>query len=128
MSIRIVSQEQIRFDVDVESYNRIVRDVSNTVADRMPALVRAEMHETAIERIVNNIDTTTIAYQVAMQMDYHRIIEYAKTELVALLLADARFVTLLQRGINTATVGVINETVEIVTSRIENQTTNEGDI
>jgi hypothetical protein len=128
MSIRIVSQEQIRFDVDVESYNRIVRDVSNTVADRIPALVRAEMHETAIERIVNNIDTTTIAYQVAMQMDYHRVIEYAKTELVALLLADARFVTLLQRGINTATVGVINETVEIVTSRIENQTTNEGDI
>jgi hypothetical protein len=48
MSIRIVSQEQIRFDVDVESYNRIVRDVSNTVADRMPALVRAEMHETAV--------------------------------------------------------------------------------
>ena len=128
MSIRIVSQEQIRFDVDVESYNRIVRDVSNTVADRMPALVRAEMHETAVERIINNIDTTTIAYQVAMQMDYHRVIEYAKTELVAHLLADARFVTLLQRGINTATVGVINETVEIVTSRIENQTTNEGDM
>jgi hypothetical protein len=128
MSIRIVSQEQIRFDVDVESYNRIVRDVSNTVADRMPALVRAEMHDPGCRTVVNNIDTTTIAYQVAMQMDYHRVIEYAKTELVALLLADARFVTLLQRGINTATVGVINETVEIVTSRIENQTTNEGDI
>lgn len=128
MTIRIVSQEQIRFDIDVESYNRITRDVSNTVADRIPALVRAEMHETAMERIVNNIDTNTIAYQVAMQMDYHRIIEYAKTELITHLLADARFVTLLQRGINSATVGVINETVEIVTSRIENQTTNQGDI
>lgn len=128
MTIRIVSQEQIRFDIDVESYNRIARDVSNTVADRIPALVRAEMHETAMERIVNNIDTNTIAYQVAMQMDYHRIIEYAKTELITHLLADARFVTLLQRGINSATVGVINETVEIVTSRIENQTTNQGDI
>ena len=128
MSIRIVSQEQIRFDVDVESYNRIVRDVSNTVADRLPMLVRQEMSTQAVDSVVSNIDTTTIAYQVAMQMDYHRIIEYAKTELVALLLADARFVTLLQRGINTATVGVINETVEIVTSRIENQTTNEGDM
>ena len=128
MTIRIVSQEQIRFDIDVESYNRIARDVSNTVADRIPALVRAEMHEAAMERIVNNIDTNTIAYQVAMQMDYHRIIEYAKTELITHLLADARFVTLLQRGINSATVGVINETVEIVTSRIENQTTNQGDI
>ena len=128
MSIRIVSQEQIRFDVDVESYNRIVRDVSNTVADRLPMLVRQEMSTQAVDSVVSNIDTTTIAYQVAMQMDYHRVIEYAKTELVAHLLADARFVTLLQRGINTATVGVINETVEIVTSRIENQTTNEGDM
>ena len=128
MTIRIVSQEQIRFDIDVESYNRITRDVSNTVADRIPELVRAEMHETAMARIVANIDTNSIAYQVAMQMDYHRIIEYAKTELIAHLLADARFITLLQRGINTATVGVINETVEIVTSRIENQTTNQGDI
>ena len=128
MSIRIVSQEQIRFDVDVESYNRIVRDVSNTVADRLPMLVRQEMSTQVVDSVVSNIDTTTIAYQVAMQMDYHRVIEYAKTELVAHLLADARFVTLLQRGINTATVGVINETVEIVTSRIENQTTNEGDI
>jgi hypothetical protein len=128
MSIRIVSQEQIRFDVDVESYNRIVRDVSNTVADRLPMLVRQEMSTQVVDSVVSNIDTTTIAYQVAMQMDYHRVIEYAKTELVAHLLADARFVTLLQRGINTATVGVINETVEIVTSRIENQTTNEGDM
>ena len=128
MTIRIVSQEQIRFDIDVESYNRIARDVSNTVADRIPALVREEMSAQAVDRVMSNIDTNSIAYQVAMQMDYHRIIEYAKTELITHLLADARFVTLLQRGINTATVGVINETVEIVTSRIENQTTNQGDI
>ena len=128
MTIRIVSQEQIRFDIDVESYNRITRDVSNTVADRIPALVREEMSSQAVDRVMSNIDTNSIAYQVAMQMDYHRIIEYAKTELVAILLADARFVTLLQRGINSATVGVINETVEIVTSRMENQTTNQGDI
>ena len=128
MTIRIVSQEQIRFDIDVESYNRITRDVSNTVADRIPALVREEMSSQAVDRVMSNIDINSIAYQVAMQMDYHRIIEYAKTELIAHLLADARFVTLLQRGINSATVGVINETVEIVTSRIENQTTNQGDI
>lgn len=128
MTIRIVSQEQIRFDIDVESYNRITRDVSNTVADRIPTLVREEMSAQAVDRVMSNIDTNTIAYQVAMQMNYNRIIEYAKTELITHLLADARFVTLLQRGINSATVGVINETVEIVTSRIENQTTNQGDI
>ena len=42
MTIRIVSQEQVRFDIDVESYNRIARDVSNTVMERMQALVRQE--------------------------------------------------------------------------------------
>lgn len=128
MSIRIVSEEQIRFDVDVESYNRIVRDVSSTVGERLPALVQQQMSEQIMARVVSNMDMSQVGYQAAQQMDYHRIIEYAKTELVAYLLADARFIQLLQRGINTATVGVINETVEIVTSRIENQTTNQGDI
>lgn len=128
MSIRIVSEEQIRFDVDVESYNRIVRDVSSTVGERLPALVQQQMSEQIMAHVVSNMDMSQVGYQAAQQMDYHRIIEYAKTELVAYLLADARFIQLLQRGINTATVGVINETVEIVTSRIENQTTNQGDI
>ena len=27
MTIRVVSNEQIRFDIDVESYNRILRDL-----------------------------------------------------------------------------------------------------
>jgi hypothetical protein len=34
MSIRIVSSEQVRFDVDVESYNRIVRDITLHVTAR----------------------------------------------------------------------------------------------
>lgn len=103
-------------------------EMSSTVGERLPALVQQQMSEQIMTRVVNNMDMSQVGYQAAQQMDYHRIIEYAKTELVAYLLADARFIQLLQRGINTATVGVINETVEIVTSRIENQTTNQGDI
>ena len=34
MTIRIVSSEQVRFDVDVESYNRIVRDITLHVTAR----------------------------------------------------------------------------------------------
>ena len=128
MTIRIVSQEQIRFDIDVESYNRITRDVANTVMDRMQTMVREEMSTQAVNRVLDNIDQDTIAYRLSMHIDYVRIIQNAKIELVEHLLEDERFKTLLQRGINTATVGVINETVEIVTSRIENQTTNQGDI
>lgn len=128
MTIRIVSQEQVRFDIDVESYNRITRDVANMVMERMQALVREETSTQAMDRVLDSIDQDTIAYRASMHLDYSRIIQNAKTELVAHLLEDDRFKTLLQRGINTATVGVINETVEIVTSRIENKTTNQGDI
>jgi hypothetical protein len=78
--------------------------------------------------VVENTDFNAIAFRLAEIMDYRRIVEAAKTEMVAHLIDDERFKTLLQRGINTATVGVINETVEIVTSRIENKTTNQGDI
>jgi len=128
MTIRIVSQEQVRFDIDVESYNRITRDVANMVMERMQALVREETSTQAMDRVLDSIDQDTVAYRASMHLDYSRIIQNAKTELVAHLLEDDRFKTLLQRGINTATVGVINETVEIVTSRIENKTTNQGDI
>jgi hypothetical protein len=128
MTIRIVSQEQIRFDIDVESYNRITRDVTAVISERVSALVRQELTAEFLNRMVANTDSNSIAFRLAEIMDYRRIVEAAKTEMVAHLIDDERFKTLLQRGINTATVGVINETVEIVTSRIENKTTNQGDI
>ncbi len=128
MTIRIVSQEQIRFDIDVESYNRITRDVTAVISERVSALVRQELTAEFVNRAVENTDFNAIAFRLAEIMDYRRIVEAAKTEMVAHLIDDERFKTLLQRGINTATVGVINETVEIVTSRIENKTTNQGDI
>ena len=35
MTIRIVSNEQIRFDIDVESYNRILRDLLAHLTERV---------------------------------------------------------------------------------------------
>jgi hypothetical protein len=121
MSIRLVSQEQIRFDVDVETYNRIVRDITNKVMESTieyaQSIVNNAIGDAIIARVAQCIDYNNIAGH----LDYRRVIEYSKTHIIASLLEDERFKTLFQRGINTATIGFIDETVERVTTRLENQ-------
>lgn len=125
MSIRLVSEEQLRFDVDVESYNRLVKDISNAVMERTfeyaQSIVNNTVSDALIARIANQIDYNNMAGH----MDYRRIIEYTKTHIISHLLEDERFKTLFQRGINTATIGFIDETVERVTTRMESQ---EGEV
>ena len=125
MSIRLVSEEQLRFDVDVESYNRIVKDISNAVMERTfeyaQSIVNNTIGDALVERIASQIDYNNMA----SHMDYRRVIEYAKTHIISHLFEDERFKTLFQRGINTATIGFIDETVERVTTRMENQ---EGEV
>ena len=125
MAIRLVSEEQIRFDVDVESYNRLIKDISNTVMERTieyaQSIINNKISDTIVARIAESIDYNN----VAGHMNYQRIIEYTKTHIISHLLEDERFKTLFQRGINVATIGFIDETVERVTTRIENQ---EGEV
>jgi hypothetical protein len=60
MSIRLVSEEQLRFDVDVESYNRIVKDISNAVMERTfeyaQSIVNRTIADALVERIAHQID------------------------------------------------------------------------
>lgn len=125
MSIRLVSEEQVRFDVDVESYNRIVRDISNAVMERTfeyaQSIINNTITDVAIQRIANQIDYGNIGNYI----DYRRVVEHTKTHIIGALFEDERFKTLFQRGINTATIGFIDETVERVTTRMENQ---EGEV
>ena len=125
MSIRLVSEEQLRCDVDVESYNRIIKDISNAVMERTfeyaQSIVNNTVSDALVARIAHQIDYNNMAGH----MDYRRVIEYAKTHIISHLLEDERFKTLFQRGINTATIGFIDETVERVTTRMENQ---EGEV
>ena len=125
MSIRLVSEEQLRLDVDVESYSRIVRDISNAVMERTieyaQSIINNTVSDALIQRIANQIDYSNLANN----MDYRRVIEYTKTHIISHLFEDERFKTLFQRGINTATIGFIDETVERVTTRMQNQ---EGEV
>ncbi len=132
MSIRIVSQEQIRFDVDVETYNRIIRDVTVKTIDAcqesMTHMIANGLSNDVMERIHENLDMSMIAQYVSNSMNYSRVIEYARTQLIDALLSDERFNTLLNRGITRSTTGVIDETVERVTAQVLTEMGKETDV
>jgi hypothetical protein len=123
MSIRLVTTDQMRFDVDIETYNRITRDVAHVVMERCNQLiedtVNSNISSALAENVAEHINYDTLTYAVGNNLNYSRIVDIAKTELVNHLLSDERFKTLIQRGINNATIGFIDETVERVTTRIE---------
>ena len=136
MTIRIVSNEQIRFDIDVESYNRIVRDLIANVTERVTDHCQAALNEIIkngisrdlTETITESVDLETVAMYVSANLNYSRVIEIAKQQLVANLLADDRFNVLVTRGINNATVGFIDEAVERVTAQLGGQLGIESDV
>jgi hypothetical protein len=132
MSIRLVTNDVLRLDVDVETYNRMFREIKDTLEAHYSTLISeiidSRMTAKVVEQIVSRVDYDAINYQAANMMNYSRVIDVAKTELVAHLLSDDRFKTLVQRGLNTATVGLINETVERVATRMEERSGIVGDV
>jgi len=132
MSIRIVSDEQVRFDVDVESYNRIVRDITLHVTARceeqINQMIANGISSELSQMISESIDLDNVAMYVSANLNYSRVIEIAKQQLVANLLADDRFNVLVTRGINSATVGFIDEAVERVTAQLGGQLGIESDV
>ena len=136
MTIRIVSNEQIRFDIDVESYNRILRDLLANVTERVTDHCQATLNEIITnglssqltETIAGFVDIDNVAMYVSANLNYSRVIEIAKQQLVANLLADDRFNVLVTRGINSATVGFIDEAVERVTAQLGGQLGIESDV
>jgi len=132
MSIRLVTNDVLRLDVDVETYNRMFREIKDTLEAHYSTLITeiidSRMTAKVVEQIVSRVDFDAINYQAANMLNYSRIVDVAKTELVAHLLSDDRFKTLVQRGLNNATVGLINETVERVATRMEERSGIVGDV
>jgi hypothetical protein len=132
MTIRIVSQEQIRFDVDVETYNRIIRDVTAKVTeacqDSITRMIATGLSNDVMESFHENLDMSTIAQYVASSLNYGRIVDFGRTQLIDALLGDERFNTLLNRGITRSTMGVIDETVERVTAHVLTEMGKETDV
>ena len=136
MSIRLVSTEQVRFDVDAESYNRMLKylleQFQSTMIDQINSTISSiltdKISNKLVDRILEDFDMSSVEYNLGQRVDYGRVVDYAKTAIAELLTTDARFNTLITRGINAATIGVIDETVERVTSRMLENQNKQGDI
>lgn len=132
MSIRLVSTEQLRFDVDVETYNRIVRDVTQkamaSCETSISQIIAHGLTRDVMDSIHENLDMSTIANYVAQQINYTRILEHGRSMVIDALINDERFNTLLTRGITRSTMGVIDETVERVSARLLTEMGRETDV
>ncbi len=132
MSIRLVTNEVLRLDVDIESYNRIVKQITTDLTPMIERHITQSLTNKILdditERVINNFDIQSIEYRVSQHLEYGRIVEYIKTPVADLLITNERFKTLITRNITATTNGVIDETIERVIARMTPTTTNEGDI
>lgn len=132
MSFKLVTNEQVEFTVNPVSYTRMIHEITNelkgTLAARMDALIASEIVANVAELIMDDIDLREqMLANIANNINYEYIIDRVKSVLATMLVADERFNTLITRGINNATIGVIDETVERVTARLENHVGENGD-
>jgi hypothetical protein len=102
----------------------MVAEIERTISSILSDKIQSRL----VERILEDFDYSGIEYNISQHVDYSRVIEYIKTSVADLLTTDTRFNTLITRGINAATIGVIDETVERVTSRMLSNQNQQGDI
>lgn len=135
MSFKIKSVDNVSFVVDVESYHRLLNDmevhIEPIIAQSVQQFITTAMQEKMVNKIINGLDADfyyNLYERIAQTINYGSIVEAIKGEVVNILLANDRFNTLLSRGINNATVGVVDETVERVAARLEIHINGEGDV
>lgn len=135
MPFRLVSTENISFDVDPETYARMLSAIKSGIASQVEDYLRyttnMRLQDNIAEQLINSFDNSefydNITSRLSVSINYNYIVDSIKQQVVNLLLADDRFNTLLSRCINNATVGVVDETVERVTARLQNAINGEGD-
>lgn len=135
MPFRLVSTGEVSFDVNPETYTRMLlaikSDIASQVEEYLQYTTRTRLHDSIAEQLIGNFDNSefysNIIAQLSSNLNYNYIVDSIKQQVVGLLLGDDRFNTLLSRCINNATVGVVDETVERVTARLQNQINGEGD-
>jgi len=139
MPIRIQSRDLVAFDVDVMSDTKLINELRRIASEQFEANFQMYMtdalREEITERIMTSIEHSdtydTIISRVTdvmtnQYMPY--IVGRLKERVVADLIENNRFQTLINRNILAATDGVINETVERVTARFENIMGSNGDV
>lgn len=116
------------FDMAPADHENIMLEVRAMVKDAMSDQIANELQSEVIRVLLQNIDNDRIAAYVGMNLDYSRVIEYARNGLLNHLHEDERFNNRMMRLIGNATIGVTNEAVERVTALIEAKSNNNSDL
>ena len=116
------------FDMAPADHENIMLEVRAMVKDAMSDQIANDLQSEVIRVLLQNIDNDRIAAYVGMNLDYSRVIEYARNGLLNHLHEDERFNNRMMRLIGNATIGVTNEAVERVTALIEAKSNNNSDL
>ena len=126
--MRLTTTGRTVFDMAPADHENIMLEVRAMVKDAMSDQIANELQSEVIRVLLQNIDNDRIAAYVGMNLDYSRVIEYARNGLLNHLHEDERFNNRMMRLIGNATIGVTNEAVERVTALIEAKSNNNSDL
>lgn len=126
--MRLTTRGATTFELDPDSYSKMMMEVRELMAELIATQLSTDMIEKVTYQVLKTIDTEHIAQRMAMNLDYSRVIEYARNSLFNRLNADERFNNRVMRLINEATIGVTNEAVERITALIEAKSNNNSDL
>ena len=126
--MRLTTTGRTVFDMAPADHENIMLEVRAMVKDAMSDQIANELQNEVIRVLLQNIDNDRIAAYVGMNLDYSRVIEYARNGLLNHLHEDERFNNRMMRLIGNATIGVTNEAVERVTALIEAKSNNNSDL
>lgn len=126
--MRLTTTGRTSFDLTPESYESMMNEVRMMVKDLMSKHIADDIQSKVVASLMQTLDQGLIAQYVGMNLDYSRVIDYARNGILNQLNEDERFNNRIMRLIGNATIGVTNEAVERVTALIEAKSNNNSDL
>jgi len=126
--MRLTTRGAITFELDPDSYAKMMVEVRQLVTELLTDHISSDLTASITRRVLDTINQEYIAQYAGMNLDYSRVVDYARGGIISNLLNDERFSSRLMRLVGDATVGVTNEAVERVSAIMESKSNNNSDL
>lgn len=126
--MRLTTRGAITFELDPDSYSKMMVEVRQLVTELLTDQISSDLTASITRRVLDTINQEYIAQYAGMNLDYSRVVDYARGGIISSLLNDERFSSRLMRLVGDATVGVTNEAVERVSAIMESKSNNNSDL
>jgi len=126
--MRLTTRGATTFELDPDSYSKMMVEVRQLVTELLTDQISSDLTASITRRVLDTINQEYIAQYAGMNLDYSRVVDYARGGIISSLLNDERFSSRLMRLVGDATVGVTNEAVERVSAIMESKSNNNSDL